>query len=235
MPRTDHQHKQPFVGSAISSTNARRQAAAGAQRGGGTRLVLRRGRVAELHAVGRLPADRRPRARGRHDARGPRRARRAPDRRRPRAGGALRRDPRPARGRRGRARGDRGAPRRAPAPRLVPDGRRDAHAARDRPLQRRPSGRRALARRGRARGEPAAPEGGRARRRADLRVRQPAGQHLRLGRRGDRVPPPDRRPDVRGAARATTRWPNAGACASPTSPARPGSRATSRRSAATCT
>ena len=85
------------LGALISSSYARRPPNARAARGRRRWLVLRRRRRAGLHAVGGLPADRRARARGRHDARRAQRARRAPDRRRPRAGRARRRDPRPPR------------------------------------------------------------------------------------------------------------------------------------------
>ena len=159
-------------------------------------LVLRRRGVAVLHAVRRVAADRRARARGGDHARAAQRARRAADR-----GGRGRRPPRrgdhgpPGRGG-GRAGGDRRPARRPPAHGRLRVRRRDADAARDRRLPPEAPGRRAVDEHVRARGLRAAAAQRRARPGDRLRV----GRHARRRRHPPRAP--DRGPDVpRAAAR----------------------------------
>ena len=182
------------------------------------RIVQRRRLSARLHAVGGLAADRAARARGRHPARGPRTARRLPDRRGPAA--------RPPRGRRA-ARAREGAPcaRRAvvdagdpPARGGVPD--RDGHDRRARGAQlRRGAGRRLGPgpgrRAGRRRGS-AGPAPGR--RRGALRLRAD-------GRRGRR----SGASRSSSACRPDTGSPRPPRSNLPTSPARPGSGTTAAR------
>ncbi len=182
------------------------------------RVVLRRRRGPRVHAVRRLPADRRARTRGRHDARGAQRARGDADRRRPCARRAT------------RTRSSPGSPtprrscRRSPALR---GGRLRLTAfpsacATLMPLaiarfrERHPGVELTL--------EPARAAGGvagaarrRGRHRPDHRgaVRQPA-------RRRDRAPPAARRPDVRRAAGRPPARREAAGCASRTSPTRRG-------------
>ena len=119
---------------AIRSARARRAASAGAPRGGPAWFAVRRGGVAALHHVRRLPADRGPRTRGRgaparapgarcradRSRRGPARARRAGVRR--------------TRRRRGRARRPGRAAPRTGAHRVLRDGRREHRAVHGRPV-----------------------------------------------------------------------------------------------------
>src|SRR5262249_44053261 len=117
----------------ISFTYAERLPATGPQGGGPAGLLLRRGRRAVLHAIGRLPAGRHARGRGGTDAARAPSTWGQPDRRRPNAGRTRRGHPRQAGRGPGGAVGHRRPARRAPAGGLPSNRPSDAHAPGDRP------------------------------------------------------------------------------------------------------
>ena len=187
--------------SAISRAYAQRASFEDPQGGRLPWLVLRCRRVAGVHPVRGLSADRSARGRNRGGAAGAPSARCQPDRRRPDARRARRGDPRAPGGGRGVPVGDRRVTRRAAAGGLLPDRGCHADAAGDRHVPRLLPRGRGDARRGRARGDRAATARRPTRPRAPVRVRRrdpAAGGHGAYA--------PARGPDVPGAtARAPAR------------------------------